>query len=214
RAGRTGRRFESAGSRGLGPGGRCGPGPGRPYSTGPMRRERELLRGPDRSNDRPDPVPAFAGPLVVVAAVVVVAHELVLSRTVHTQYTDVLGEWLPNLCYLGKALRAGHVPGWNPHVMAGIDFAGDPLHGWMNLPAMLAFAFPRCDVDLRVYMLLQPILAGLGMYAFLRTERTSRTAATVGALALAVPIAGSSLIGSLYASASIAWTALLLAAAA
>src|SRR5205823_10464392 len=88
RAGRTGRRFESAGSRGLGPGGRCGPGPGRPYSTGPMRRERELLRGPDRSNDRPDPVPAFAGPLVVVAAVVVVAHELVLSRTVHTQYTD------------------------------------------------------------------------------------------------------------------------------
>ncbi len=156
----------------------------------------------------------MAGPFLIVVSVLVVLHELAVRHIVHTQYTDVLAEWLPNLCFLGKTLAAGHIPAWNPHVMGGTMFAGDPLHGWMNLSAMVLFTVLRCDLALRAYMMLQPILAGLGIYWFLRAERLSRPASTVGGLVLAVPLAGSSVFGSLYLSASVAWIALLLAAAA
>src|SRR5439155_2909116 len=104
-----------------------------------------------------------------------------------------------------------HIPSLNPHVMGGITFTGDPLHGWMNLPAMALFTAAPCVVALRVYVALQPALAGLGIYWFLRSEGRSRAAATVGGLVLALPLAGSNLYGSLYLSASLAWTALLLA---
>jgi hypothetical protein len=125
---------------------------------------------------------------------------------------DVVNFFLPTYCLMGKSLAAGHVPAWNPYVMGGLPFAADPQSGWMYLPAMILFAALRCDVAIRWMIVLQPMVAGLGLYWFLRSEGLSRPAATIGGLVISLGIAGSGLAVSLPFSAVLAWTALLLAA--
>ncbi|MFL5799201.1 MAG: hypothetical protein ACJ77A_14875 [Actinomycetota bacterium] len=167
--------------------------------------------GEDRGGSKA--VRRYAGPAAIVLAVVVVLHQLLFGTTIAT-HIDLMSFWLPQFCFLGKALAAGHIPSWNPHVMAGVPFASDPQSGWMNLPAMLLFAATPCGTALRLYLFVQPVIAGLGMYAFLRADRTSRAAATAGGLVLALVLAGSFFGPYVPFSASLAWTPVLLAAGA
>jgi hypothetical protein len=97
--------------------------------------------------------------------------------------------------------------------MGGVPFAADPQSGWMYIPAMALFAGLPCDVAIRWFIVLQPVLAGLGMFWFLRGEGVSRPAATVGGLALALPLAGSHLVLNLPFAGTLAWTPLVLATA-
>src|SRR5262249_12499523 len=126
---------------------------------------------------------------------------------------EVLGYWLSNFCFMGRTLRSGQVPALNPHLMGGVPFAADPFAGWTNAPAMATFTALLCEPAFRVFMLLLPLLAGLGLYWFLRSEGTSRAAATVGGLVLAMSIAGTRNIAYPWVSGTLAWTALTLAAA-
>jgi hypothetical protein len=151
------------------------------------------------------------GPLLILATVFVATQSYLFTNRLPSQH-DLLVEWLPNFCFLGRTLASAHVPTWNPHVMAGIPFAGDPLHGWMNLPAMAAFAALPCATALRLYLVSQPAIGGLGLYAFLRSEDVSRPAATVGGLVLAMEVAGSAYLGVPWVSGYFAWSAVLLAA--
>src|SRR6266540_321129 len=154
-----------------------------------------------------------AGPVLIVTGVLLVLHSVVFSRSFSPQLNDVLAWWLPNFCFLGKSLAAGHVPAWNPHVMAGIPFAAEPQSGWMSLLPMALFSGLPCTVALRWYLVLQPILAGLGLYWFLRSEGISRSGATVAGLTFSLSLAGSLLVGAPYFTGAAAWTALSLAAA-
>src|SRR5205085_11941806 len=104
-------------------------------------------------------------------------------------------------------------PAWNPYVMGGAPFAADPLSGWMYLPVMALFTPFRCDVAIRLFVVLKPALGGLGTYWFLRSERLGRPAATAGGVALALCLAGSSVTMSAVFSGVIAWTPFVLAAA-
>lgn len=148
--------------------------------------------------------------MLIVAAVLVVLHGFLFQARVSSQHPDVLGFWLPTYCFLGKSLAASHIPAWNPHVMAGVPFASDPQSGWMYAPAMLLFTALPCGVAIRLMIVLQPILGGLGLYGFLRSERVSRPAATTGGLALALGLAASRLTLFLPFPAAFAWTAILL----
>jgi hypothetical protein len=153
-----------------------------------------------------------AGPLLIVSSVVVVLHAFVFGGKVSDQHPDILAFWMPTYCFLGKSLAAGHIPAWNPFALAGAPFAADPQSGWMYLPAMALFtAFP-CQLAIRLMIVLQPVLAGLGIYWFLRSEGLSRPAATTGGLALALALTASRLVLFLPFPSSMAWTALLLAA--
>jgi hypothetical protein len=156
-------------------------------------------------------LPGLAGPALIVIAVLVVLNGF-LRGLVTTG--DVIRFWLPVYCHLGKSLAAGHIPAWNPAVMGGVPFAADPQSGWMYAPVMALFTALPCDVAIRAMVVLQPILAGLGIYWFTRIEGLSRPAATVGGLALAMALASTRLSLFLPFPASLAWTALLLAAAA
>ena len=155
---------------------------------------------------------ALAGPLLIVASVLVVLNRFVAGRLFPLQ-VDIRAQWLPYFCFFGRRLREGHLPAWNPHVMGGLPSAADPQMGWLNLPAMALFGTMPCDSALRWYLVIQPILAGLGMYWFLRSERISRSSATVGGLVLAVSIAGSGMFGLPWLSGTLAWSAVTLAAA-
>jgi hypothetical protein len=157
--------------------------------------------------------PILAGPALIIVSVAVAMRGF-LAGHLSSQHPDVLAFWLPVYCHLGKSLAAGHIPAWNPAVMGGVPFAADPQSGWMYAPVMALFTALPCDVAIRAMVVLQPILAGLGIYWFTRIEGLSRPAATVGGLALALPLASTRLSLFLPFPASLAWTALLLAAAA
>jgi hypothetical protein len=155
----------------------------------------------------------FAGPVLIVAGVLVVDHAFAFGGKLTNQHEDVLGLTLPTYCFLGKSLAAGHLPLWNPFSLAGLPFAADPQSGWAYLPAMLLFSTLGCAAAMRWYVVLQPVLAGLGLYWFLRSERLSRPAATTGGAALGLVMAASYIGISIAFAAAIGWSALMLAAA-
>lgn len=157
--------------------------------------------------------PALAGPALIVVAVVVVLHDVAFGGRMSHQTPDWQSYWLPTHCLLGRTLASGEVPGWNPYSMGGARFAGDPQSGWMYATPMVLFTFLRCDIAARAFFVLQPILAGLGLYGFLRSEGLARAVATTGGLAIALMMAGSDVLTSVPFAGSLAWSALLLAAA-
>ena len=59
-----------------------------------------------------------------------------------------------------------------------------------------------------LFVVVQPILAGLGVYWFLRAERLGRAACTVGGLCLGLVIAHSVIALGLPFAGTLAWSAL------
>ncbi|CAN5249531.1 hypothetical protein BH20ACT24_BH20ACT24_04620 [soil metagenome] len=149
-----------------------------------------------------------------MAAVLLVHRGFAFDGLISNQQPDVLSYFLPTHCLLGRTLASGHIPAWTPAVMAGAPFAADPQSGWMYLPAMGLYSLLPCGAALRWFIVLQPMLAGLGIHAFLRVEGLSRAAAAVGGLAAALPLAGSQLTLALPFAGALAWTSVLLATAA
>jgi hypothetical protein len=153
---------------------------------------------------------ALAGPALIVAAVLVVQHRFAFGGMLTNQHPDILAMWLPTHCFLGNSLAAGHIPAWNPYILGGTPSAADPQSGWMYLPAMLLSTALSCGTALRWFIVLQPLIAGLGMYGFLRSERLSRVAATSGGVVMALLIGGSYLGVQLPFAGALAWTTVLL----
>jgi hypothetical protein len=154
-----------------------------------------------------------AGPALIVASVLIAMRGFAFADLLSNQHPDVLSFWLPRSCLLGRSLAAGHVPLWNPFEMAGTPFAADPQSGWLYLPWMLLSWLLPCGAGLRAFIVLQPLLAGLGVFWFLRKERLHRIAATLGGLSLAMLIAASNLAISLPFAATLAWTPFVLVGA-
>jgi hypothetical protein len=153
----------------------------------------------------------IAGPLAIVTVVLVGVRDYAFQGLITTVHVDILPFWLPVHCFLGDQLSAGVIPAWNPNVVGGTAFAGNPQSGWGNLSAMLFYGALPCDTAVRFYLILNPLLAGLGAYLFLRSEKTSRVAATTAGLALAAPIAGSPVAITFPFAGSLGWSAMLLA---
>jgi hypothetical protein len=153
----------------------------------------------------------MAGPALIVAAVVVTLRAFAFQGLITNEHPDILSFWLPRWSFLGRSLAAGQLPLWNPYEMLGSRFAADPQSGWTYLPPMLLFSTLRAGVAMAMMIVLHPTLAGLGLYAFLRSEGIVRAAATVGGLGIAMLIAGSELAISMPFSGFLAWTAVSLA---
>ena len=77
--------------------------------------------------------------------------------------------------------------------MAGYRFAADPQSGWLYLPPTALFSTLSPGLALRLFVVCNPVLAGVGMYAFLRKEAVGRTAATAGGLVLAMMMSTSTI---------------------
>src|SRR5438093_5498011 len=135
----------------------------------PARAETE--RPPART---PRTLAALAGPALIVAAALVGTRGFAFRDLLTTQHPDILAFWLPRFCFLGQSLHAGHLPLWNPHQFIGAPFAADPQSGWLYAPAMSLFGTLSCGTAMRAFIVLQPVLAGLGLYWFLRTEGLRR----------------------------------------
>jgi hypothetical protein len=154
-----------------------------------------------------------AGPLLISVAVLVAMRAYAFTDLLSNSHPDLLAQWLPRFCYLGESIADGRIPLWNPHQMAGLPYAADPQSGWLHLGAMAAStAFP-CSRALGALIALQPLMAGLGLWWFLRREGLSRTAATAAGLSIGLGVAGSQVALSLPFAATLAWTPFLLVGA-
>jgi hypothetical protein len=150
---------------------------------------------------------------VIVACVLVALRGIAFLPHLSDQHPDVLSFWLPRSCLMGRSLAQGHLPLWNPFEMAGTPFLADAQGGWLSLGSMGTSWLFGCGGGLRAQIVLYPILAGLGLWWFLRREGLGRLAATAGGLSLAMAIAASIVAISLPFSGTLAWTPFVLVAA-
>ena len=126
------------------------------------------------------------------------------------QHPDILAFWLPRLTFLGRSLASGHIPLWNPFEMLGYRFAADPQSGWLYAPPMLLFSALSPGAAIRSLIVFNPMLAGLGLFWFLRKEGLSRLFATVGGLCLAMIMTTSEMAIELPFAGFLGWTTIVL----
>jgi hypothetical protein len=176
-------------------------------------------RDPTRADVPPPPstarrlLNAAAGPTLIVGSVLIALRGIAFLPNLSDQHPDILSFWLPRSCLLGRAIADGHVPLWNPFEMSGTWFAADPQSGWLSLPVMAASWAFGCGGGIRALIVLNPILAGLGLFWFLRKEGLGRIAATAGGLSLSMGVSASILAISLPFAGTLAWTPLILVGA-
>ena len=178
-------------------------------STAPPREAADLERD-DRARRI---LSAAAGPLVIVAGVLFSLRGFAFHPLLTNHQPDILSFWLPRWTFLGRSLAAGHVPLWNPFEMLGYRFAADPQSGWLYAPPMLLFSTLSPGAAMRSMIVLNPVLAGLGLYWFLRKESLSRPAATTGGLSLAMLMSTSEMAIEIPFAGFLAWTTIVLVGA-
>ncbi|MGH2681354.1 MAG: hypothetical protein ACRDG8_12915 [Actinomycetota bacterium] len=164
----------------------------------------------DASQLAPRRLVTWLGPVLILASVLFALRGFVVGGALTNQHPDLLTFWLPRWSFLGDAFAAGRIPLWNPLEMAGYRFAADPQSGWLYAPPTLLFSAFPAGLALRLFVVFNPLLAGLGLFAFLRKESLGRAAATVGGLVLAMAMSTSTIAISLPFAGAIAWTAVLL----
>jgi hypothetical protein len=176
-------------------------------------------RDPTRADNPPPPstarrlLDAAAGPTLIVGSVLIALRGIAFLPNLSDQHPDILSFWLPRSCMLGRAIADGHVPLWNPFEMSGTWFAADPQSGWLSLPVMASSWVFGCGGGLRALIVLNPILAGLGLFWFLRKEGLGRIAATAGGLSISMAVSASILAISLPFAGTLAWTPIILVGA-
>ena len=96
---------------------------------------------------------------------------------------DLMTFFLPWYEHLGERLRAGDVPGWNPHLFSGSPFAGDPESGWMYLPAMIATPlFEDVRVAFKVMLAIGLVVGAFSVYWYARVLSMRPVAALLTAV--------------------------------
>ena len=153
---------------------------------------------------------ALAGPALISLSVLVALRGFALQPLLTNQHPDILAFWLPRFSFLGRSLASGHVPLWNPFEFTGARFAADPQAGWLYAPAMVFFSWLSPGAAMRAFIVFNPLLAGLGLYAFLRKESLHRAAATAGGLSLAMMMTASEVAISMPFAGALAWTTIVL----
>ncbi|MEO8423841.1 MAG: hypothetical protein ABI595_07995, partial [Actinomycetota bacterium] len=156
---------------------------------------------------------ACAGPAVIVVGVLFALRGFAFHPLLTNDHPDILSFWLPRFSFLGRELSAGHLPLWNPNEMLGYRFAADPQSGWLYVPPMVLFSALSPGAALRASIVLNPTLAGLGLFWFLRKESMSRPVATVGGLCLGMMMSTSDMAISLPFAGFLAWTTIVLVGA-
>jgi hypothetical protein len=92
--------------------------------------------------------------------------------------------FIPWFTKLAERLRAGDIPAWNPHILGGVPFAGDPESGWMYVPAMLTYLIFSPPAAFFAFGILLAAIGGFATYAFARAISINAAGATVAAVAM------------------------------
>ena len=153
-------------------------------------------------------LPSLAGPVLIVLLPAIVLNAFWLRGRLTIQHVDLLSFWLPRWCYLTGSLTSAHIPTWLPNQFGGVPFLSDPQSGWLYAPVLPLFSLFSCTRAITLMILLNPVLAGLGLYLFFRREGAGRPAATVAGLTISLTITSSAVVLSMPFSGTLAWTAM------
>ena len=124
----------------------------------------------------------------------VVAAAVFLAAAIALMYPMFSGQILGgsdqiNIGYAVRAFAAqgmqqgGHIPQWNPFIFGGMPLWAVPGHFDVFYPTAWLRWFLRADLALTIAFFIHLVVAGLAMYALLRTLRASWTAAVTAGLA-------------------------------
>jgi hypothetical protein len=105
---------------------------------------------------------------------------LCLGKTLY--WGDIALYFSPMLEFERTVLQAGKLPLWNPYILGGQPFVGNPQIGWLY-PTNLLLPFVSVGNYLSLVSVLHLWLAGVWMRLYLRQRRLSETAALCGSLA-------------------------------
>ena len=95
---------------------------------------------------------------------------------------DSIAYFYPSRALLGRAVRSGEIPFWNPHQMCGTPFLAD-YQSAVLYPPNLLFAVLPTDRAFGLLAFLHLIAAGGFTYVFLRGIGLGRTGSTFGGIA-------------------------------
>ncbi len=99
-----------------------------------------------------------------------------------SSYTDMAISHYPNALYLQRSIQAGgQIPLWSDAILSGTPFSANPLSGLHYPLGWIGLLFPL-PFGLNLTAVLHLILAGLGMYLFLRGEGMHPMVALFGAI--------------------------------
>ncbi len=120
--------------------------------------------------------------LAVAAAVPAAVPALIGAIPAHR---DLLVFFLPMKIFLGRRLLAGDLPLWDPFTENGAPFMANLQSQVFYLPNLLTSVLPLAW-SYGAYTAFHMVMAALGMYAWARLYRVSRSAAMVAGLAYAL----------------------------
>ena len=95
---------------------------------------------------------------------------------------DFALQYYPNLAFLGRSLKTGELPLWNPHVFAGTPYLADPQSGVLYFPNWPFLLLLNTADAARAIVLAHYALAAVATYLYLRTIRLSAAPSLVGAI--------------------------------
>jgi hypothetical protein len=98
---------------------------------------------------------------------------------------DVVHYHYPSKKIIRDIVLSGHFPWWNPFIHAGQPLAGNPAHQ-LFYPLNALILLPSYHLGFHLLALSHVYIAAFGMYALLRSMRTSPLAACIGGLSFGV----------------------------
>lgn len=127
-----------------------------------------------------------------------------LSGTGDFYISDLSFYFQPFCQFIGKELRAGIFPLWNPHLYSGMSQLAVPSPALFYPPSFLLFLLPF-SVGLSIYMILHQLLGAVGTYMFLRRVGAANESACFGAIAFALCAYNFTLIQNFTLPATVCW---------
>src|SRR5688572_8160493 len=94
---------------------------------------------------------------------------------------DISTQIYPWKLYTIERWKAGEIPLWNPYSFSGTPHAGNYQTAVFSPMNLLFFVFSHIDAW-SLLILFQPLLAGLGMYIFLRGLGLRKASSILGAI--------------------------------
>lgn len=95
--------------------------------------------------------------------------------------SDIISQIYPWKHFTIETLKQGEIPFWNPYSFSGTPHLANYQSAVLTPFNLLFFILPFVDAW-SLLILIQPLLAGIFMYLFIRSLRVSRAASLVGAI--------------------------------
>ncbi|MBX9567433.1 MAG: hypothetical protein K2X77_00995, partial [Candidatus Obscuribacterales bacterium] len=151
-------------------------------------------------------------PVIYLAALLVllaVYYWPCLTGTGDFFISDLSFYFQPFCQFIGRELRAGILPLWNPYLYSGMSQLAVPSPALFYPPSFLLFLLPF-SLGLSIYMILHQLIGAVGTYLFLRRVGATIESSCFAALAFSLCAYNFTLIQNFTLPATICWLPLAL----